>query len=61
MRSDYIVSTIVATQTHYKVRYKLINLLEVPFSKNATKVNLVASYILPTMKNGKFEAIRRYY
>ena len=30
------------------------------FFKNVTKVNLVASYALPTMKNGKFEGIPLY-
>jgi len=30
-------------------------------SKNVTKVILVASYTLPTMKNGKFKAIPHYY
>ena len=36
-------------------------MLQAPFFKNMTKVNLVASYALLTMKNGKFEAIPLYY
>ena len=39
----------------------MIDLFKAPFFKNVTKVNLVASYTLPTMKNGKFKAIPLYY